>query len=139
MADLAHIPAETLAILENLLPENLHPTLREIVTSLYLHLVEDEEVVEMLGLERLADLAAGQVDRVSLDVGGSHFYLPKGIGYRLSPRDREIVAAHKGYNKRELARKYHLSEVRIDQILANHRKQEFLRRQGTLDLPEAAS
>lgn len=138
MADLAHISAGVLAPLETLLPENLHPTLREISISLYLHLVEDKDLAENLGLERLADLAAGGVDRISLDVGGSHFYLPKGISYRLSPRDCEIVAAHNGRNKSELARKYGLSEVRIDQILAKHRKQEFLRRQGALDFSEGA-
>lgn len=137
MADLAHIPKATLAALERLLPDDLHPTLRDIANSLYLHLVEDAELVTALGLERLADMAAGQMDRISLDNGGSNFYLPKGIGYRGSARDRCIVAEYNGRNKRALGRKHGLSDMRIDQIINNHRKQEFLRKQGSLPLDAA--
>lgn len=117
MADLSHIPAEQLAFLEKSLPEGMHPTLREMATSIYLHLVEDSALVESLGCDRLASLALGLTDRICLENGGGSFYLPRGIAGFLSARDREIFAAHNGRNLRELARKYNLSDMRIHQII----------------------
>lgn len=120
----------TMAHLTALLPELLHPTLVEMVEQMYLHLVEDAEVVALLDLPRLAAIAVGQLDRVTLRCGGSQFYMPKGIAQRLSARDMEIVRRHNGSNKRQLAREYDLSDVRIDQILNAWRRAEFERRRA---------
>lgn len=134
MPDLFRVAPEVLVHLESLLPDDLNATLRELVTSLFLHLVEDEEAVEKLGLPRLAELAIGQLDRASVEIGGSSFYFPRGITSKLSARDREIVSKWKGWNKRQLAREYKLSDMRIDQILNAWRKEEVARRQGNLNL-----
>lgn len=133
MPDLFNTSPEVLAPLNALLPEGMHPTLREMAEHMYLHLVEDAEAAG-LGLPHLADIVMGQIDRVAINCGGSGFYLPRGIECRLSARDREIVGKFNGRNKRELAREYGLSEMRIDQIITAWRKSEFDRRQGKLTL-----
>lgn len=134
MPELFTADAATLAPLNAVMPGGLHPTLREMCEEMFLHLLEDEEVVGLLEVERLAELVVGMVDRVSMKVGGAGFYLPKGIGCKLSARDREIAQAFNGRNKHLLARQYQLSEMRIDQILKKWRQEEFARKQGRLDL-----
>lgn len=126
----------TMAHLTALLPEALHPTLLEMVEQMYLYLVEDAEAVAILGLPRLAGIAVGQLDRVTLKCGGSGFYMPKGIAQRLSARDMEIVQRYNGRNKRQLAREFNLCDVRIEQILNSWRRAEFERRQGKLGFSE---
>lgn len=134
MPDLFNAAPDVLAALDAVLPQAMHPTLREMVEEMYLHLVEDEEAVAALGLDRLAELAVGQIDRVSVKLGGAGFYLPKGIACQLSARDTEIARKHNGRNKHLLAREYKLSEMRIDQIMKKWRQAEFARRQGVLRL-----
>lgn len=126
----------TMAHLAALLPESLHPTLVEMAEQMYLHLAEDAEAIAILGLPRLAEIVVGQLDRVTLHCGGAGFYMPKGIAQRLGARDMEIVQRYNGRNKRQLAREYDLSEVRIDQILNAWRRAEFERRQGRLGFGE---
>lgn len=130
--------AELLALLDAGLPDDLNATLREVCAALFLHLAEDGELVEKLGLPRLAELAVGQMDRLSLDVGGSSFYLPKGIGCKLSARDREIGERYNGRNKHQLAREFGVSDMRIDQIYKRWRQAEVAKRQGALDLGATA-
>ena len=134
MADL--FDADLMAHLNAAMPEDLHPTLQEMAEQMYLALAEDSAAASALGLPRLAEIVVEQLDRVALHAGGSGFYLPKGVRRELSARDREIVTRHNGRNKRELAREYGLSEMRIDQIMAAWRKMEFARRQGRLPLDE---
>jgi len=134
MPDLFNAAPEVLVALDAVLPEGLHPTLREMAEHMYLHLVEDEEAVAVLGLDRLAELVVGQIDRVSIELGGSGFYLPRGIACKLSARDAEIACKFNGRNKHLLAREYKLSEMRIDQILKKWRQAELARRQGNLAL-----
>lgn len=136
MPDLFAADPTLLAPLNAELPEGLNATLREMIEEIYLHLVEDEEAVAKLGLARLAEIAVGQVDRVAMKVGGSMFYLPRGIGAKLSARDREICALHRGNNGHQLARRFGLSEMRISQILKKWRQEEFARKQGKLPLDE---
>lgn len=118
------------------LPGGMHPTLVEMAEHMYLHLVGDQKAAGTLGLDHLAQIVIGQVDRVAAHCGGSSFYLPRGILSRLSERDRQIAARFNGRNKRELAREYDLTEMRIDQIVAAVRLADFQRRQGKLDLPD---
>lgn len=123
---------DLLAPLNAQLPGGMHPTHREMAEAVYLHLAEDEEAVQSLGLDRLAELAVGQVDRVAQLIGGCYFYMPKGIGIRLSARDREIAAAWRGNNGHVLARQYKVSEMRIGQILKKWRLEQFALKQGRL-------
>ncbi len=122
MADLAHISGERLAIIEGLFPEDTHEMLREIAISMYLALIEDAELQEALSFERLANIALDLTDRISLDHGGTQFYLPRGMSRRINDRNRRIWAEFNGRNRRELARKYDLSEMRLDQIFKAFRQ-----------------
>lgn len=128
------VTAETIAPLEALFPEKLHSTLREMAIECFIVLIDDEEVLAAIGARRLAELVMAQIDRVSLQIGGAQFYLPRGIGMRLSARDMEIGRRYNGSNKHLLAREYKLSEMRIDQIYKAYRAAEFARRQGSLNL-----
>ena len=114
------------------LHDGMHPTHREMAEEMYLHVAEDDEVVGALGLDRLAELVVGQVDRVAQKIGGCGFYMPRGIGARLSARDREIAAAWRGNNGHILARQYKVSEMRIGQILKKWRQEQFALKQGKL-------
>lgn len=124
--------ADLLALLDAGLPDDLNATLHEVVAALFLHLVEDAELAETLGLPRLAEIAIGQMDRLSFDLGGASFYLPKGIGCKLSARDREIGERYNGRNKHLLAREFGVSDMRIDQIYKRWRQAELAKRQGAL-------
>lgn len=124
--------ADLLALLDAGLPDDLNETLREVVAALFLHLAEDGDMVAAIGLPRLAEIAIGQMDRLSLDIGGSSFYLPKGIGCKLSARDRDIGERYNGRNKHQLAREYGVSDMRIDQIYKRWRQAELAKRQGAL-------
>lgn len=135
MADLFG-DGKSLDVLNDALPEGLHPTLVEMAEQMFLALVEDAEAVQVLGKPRLAQIVADQVDRVALRCGGGQFYLPKGLALKLSQRDREIFDRFNGRNKRELAREYGVTEMRIDQIVAAVRRAEFERRQGKIDFDE---
>lgn len=126
--------SDTMEPLYALLPSGLHPTLIEMAEQMYVYLAEDQDAVKKLGLPRLAEIVVGQIDRVTLHCGGGGFYMPKGIAQRLSARDMEIVHRFNGRNKRELAREFSLTEMRIDQILNNWRRAEFERRQGKLPI-----
>lgn len=134
MPDLIHASDEIMSALEASLPEQVHPTLREVVQALYLHLVEEPELIASLGLTRLAEIAVGQIDRVAMEVGGATFYMPKGVGCKLSARDREIGERFNGRNGHELAREYRISDVRVAQIYKKWRQAEFAKRQGALIL-----
>ncbi len=135
MADLFG-DGKSLDVLNDALPEGLHPTLVEMAEQMFLALAEDAEAVQVLGKPRLAQIVADQVDRVALRCGGGQFYLPKGLALKLSQRDREIFDRFNGRNKRELAREYGVTEMRIDQIVAAVRRAEFERRQGKIDFDE---
>jgi Mor family transcriptional regulator len=128
-----------LAPLAGVMPENLHPTLREMVEQFFLFLMEDEQLVQLLSAERIAELVVGAVDRLALSLGGSSFYLPRGIGGRLSVRDQAIGQAFNGRNKHQLAQQHGVSEMRIDQIFKRWRAEQFARLQGRLDLGDSAA
>jgi len=129
MADLFDA-GDLLAPLNAQLPAGMHPTHRAMAEEMYLHLAEDEQAVQEIGLDRLAELVVGQVDRVAQEIGGCYFYMPKGVGIALSARDREIAAEWRGNNGHVLARKYHLSEMRIGQIMKKWRLEQFALKQN---------
>lgn len=125
---------DILGPLNGQLPAGMHPTHREMAEEMYLHMAEDDESVQVIGLDRLAELVVGQVDRVAQRIGGCYFYMPRGIGIQLSARDMEIVAAWRGNNGHVLARQFKLSEMRIGQIMKKWRVQQFAAKQGKLQL-----
>ncbi len=125
---------DDLKLLEEQLPDDLNPTLREIAMAVYLELIGDEELVTTIGKPRLAELAVAITDRVANDVGGATFYMPKGIGRKLSARDQLIGSRYNGRNKRELAREFSVSDMRIDQIYKKWRAAEVAKRQLKLYL-----
>ncbi len=134
MASLEFSNAADVKLLEDLLPPALNETLREITLSIYLELLDDAQIVEALGKERIAEMALMLTDRVSRDVGGSTFYMPKGISFRMAPRDVVIGSRYNGRNRRELAQEYGLCDMRIDQIYKRWLASERAKRQGQLDL-----
>ncbi len=109
--------------------------LREIATSLYAELLERVELVDALGRPALADLAIAQTERLSADFGGHTMYMHKGVSYRLTPRNQQMCAEFRGDNYAELADRYELTEMRVRQIVDSWRREQFLARQGSLDLP----
>lgn len=68
-------------------------------------------------------IAFGVAERLRRTIGGAQFYIGKGLGYDLGPRDREIWERHKaGASVRDLALRFRLSEVRIRKILRIQRR-----------------
>jgi len=134
MRDLLEPGTVDLAPLHAALPASLHATLTEMAEHMYTRLAEDTEALQLLGAQRLAEIVIGQIDRVALALGGCQFYLPRGISCKLSARDKEIYAQYKGHNKRALARKYKLTDMRIDQIINAARRADFSSRQGKLGI-----
>lgn len=66
------------------------------------------------------------------DFGGQFFYFPKDLADSLTRRDRDIFARYNGRNIPELAAQFHLSEVRLYQIIDRVRREELSRRQARL-------
>ncbi|MDR1063042.1 MAG: hypothetical protein LBL48_03795 [Azoarcus sp.] len=115
--------------LNAVLPEKLHPTLREVVECLYVALVDAFAGEET----RAAEIARAQIAAIAHNVGGAAIYLPKDLrGLLLSARDREIWRKFIGNNLHALAREYGLTDMRVSQIIATCRAEERERRQGRL-------
>lgn len=134
MPELINVAAADLALLESELPDAMNATLRELAIATYCALLDDAEAVAALGKNRLAELALEIIDRQGNEVGGATFYFPRGVSAKLSPRDRAIFEEFNGRNKRDIARKYGLTDMRIDQIVAKVRRAEIAKRQGNLIL-----
>lgn len=79
-----------------------------------------------------AEAAFAIAEAIRADVGGAYEYIPKGQTWMLSRRDREIYAKFRGDNYRRLAREYHLSEMRIRQIVERCRSEDIRSRQSSL-------
>lgn len=79
-----------------------------------------------------AEAAFAIAEAIRTEVGGAYEYIPKGQTWLLSRRDREIYADFHGDNYRQLARKHHLSEMRIRQIVERCRAADIKARQAGL-------
>lgn len=64
--------------------------------------------------------------------GGELVYVPKGMAYDLSARDRDIWEKWNGRNAQALCREYDVSVQHIYRIVAAMRSQEVEKRQGKL-------
>jgi Mor family transcriptional regulator len=72
------------------------------------------------GRDEQAAIADAQAAALAIGeyMGGRQLYLPRGDRLREWLRDRRIYLEYKGINKGELARRYRLTERRIEQIYA---------------------
>ncbi|MFC5525238.1 Mor transcription activator family protein [Rhodanobacter ginsengisoli] len=75
------------------------------------------------GRDEAAAIAEAQqaVLAIGTYLGGRQIYLPSGESLQTALRDRRIYLEYKGVNKGELARRYDVSERRIEQIAAEQR------------------
>jgi Mor family transcriptional regulator len=122
MPNIECLSSEDLRDVEALISADTKPVIRDMVIFAYLHLLEDEDVLSKFGEKRIAEISLGIVDRISYELGGCCFYLPKGISSRLSKRDISIVQEFNGRNVYELANKHSVSTIRIYQIIEKHRR-----------------
>lgn len=126
------VTAEESAVLEAVLDPAYPEMLREVAHHLYATLVRTDPLRTVLGLPALAEIAFGQTERLSFEMGGGNFYMHKGTAFRLSSRDREMCRKFTGRNYHKLAREYNLSEMRVRQIIDAWQKEEFAKRQAGL-------
>ena len=135
-----HLTAAEAAVLDAVLPAALTDEMRDVALCLYEALVLQEaqagQVQPDAGwlavLQRLAAQASMQLLHLAREKGGRAIYLAKGVAVYLSARDRELCAAFRGNNYRELAGRYDLTEMRVRQIIEAWRREQYLRRQGCL-------
>lgn len=79
-----------------------------------------------------AQVAIRVAEHVRKNIGGAAPYIPRGISYELSLRERQMWGEFKGDNYAELARKYDLTEMRVRQIIAHAMKVDRAARQQNL-------
>ncbi len=82
--------------------------------------------------ERAAEIGAHVAEHIRVHCSGSSQYIPKGTGWELSQRDRQIWAEFNGRNHAALARKHGLTEMRIYQIIKAVRAAAVKKSQGAL-------
>jgi Mor family transcriptional regulator len=82
--------------------------------------------------ERAAEIGAHVAEHIRVHWSGSSQYIPKGTGWELSQRDRQIWAEFNGRNHAALARKHGLTEMRIYQIIKAVRAAAVKQSQGAL-------
>jgi Mor family transcriptional regulator len=83
-----------------------------------------------------AEVALSVAEHVRKNIGGVATYIPRGMIYELTLRDREIWKDFKGDNYAALARQYDMTEMRVRQIIATAMKIDKLARQKGLFDPE---
>jgi Mor family transcriptional regulator len=117
MADLAPLHA--------ILPPGFPAAMAEIAEQLYLQLLEEPLALDSAKREHvMAVTAFRQVERLSAELGGGNLYLHKGVGYRLTPRNRQMCEEFRGDYK-ALARKYKLSEQQVRNIVDTWQRERF--------------
>lgn len=134
------ITAAEAQVLEAQLPQGLTEQMREVALCLFEALaVADGRAgaqapcKEWRGaLTRMAQLALAQLQHLMAMIGGSSFYIAKGVAVDLSARDRQMCAKFRGNNYFALAREYGLTEMRVRQIVGAWQQEQYLRRQGQL-------
>lgn len=134
MSRLARATADELAPLTALLDPAYPDALARIAECLYLSLC-DQAPGDAQAHARLALVLS---EGLRAEFGGAQIYLPKGQGYELSERDRQILARFNGRNLRQLAHDFGVSDRYIYDIVARRTKEEIERRQGKLQLDGGA-
>ncbi|MFM2330015.1 MAG: hypothetical protein RLZZ494_2118 [Pseudomonadota bacterium] len=136
MPESALLTPEQRRPLEGLLPLEYPERLREMALELY------AELLELMpdnpgGPAWLAWVAFSQTERVSTALGGGNFYMHKARHFRLTKRDREMMAKYNGRNVPQLAREYGLTETRVRQIVDAWYKEYTAKRQPPLIADDA--
>lgn len=73
-----------------------------------------QQIASIIGMDNVKKLMDGY--------GGAYLYIPKSDKLDRAERNEQIRADFNGYNFRELAKKYHLTEVSIRSIVADEVK-----------------
>ena len=121
-------PRIDLAPLHVVLPEGLPETLRELAEYLFMEVMACNDTLKLAPTD-VAALAWRQTMCLSDEFGGT--YLPKGVRYRLTPRNREMCERFRG-DYRVLARFYKMSEQQVRNIVDRWQRERFLGRQGDI-------
>ncbi|WP_408645607.1 Mor transcription activator family protein [Vitreoscilla filiformis] len=85
-------------------------------------------------MHRIAWLAFAVVESLCMEHGGETFYMMVGHAYRLTQRDREMMARYTGRNIAALAREYELSEPQVRRIVRMWRQEYHAKHQPPLAL-----
>jgi Mor family transcriptional regulator len=113
-------------ILDDAYPEVLADIAREIHSRLM-----DHPAIK-LDHPTAAEIALGVAEHVRKNIGGVATYIPRGLGYELAVRDRQMFEEFSGDNYHELARKYQMTEMRVRQIIGHVLRIERAKRQQDL-------
>ena len=124
MADTPHL------ILDDSYPE----VLADIARTVHGVLMEDPRI--KLAHPLAAELALTVAEHVRRNIGGVATYIPRGMSYVLTLRDREIWSDFSGDNYAALARKYDMTEMRVRQIITAAMRLDRAARQKGLFEPE---
>lgn len=82
--------------------------------------------------EKSAEIGVHVAEHIRTHWSGQSLYLPKGVTYDLSQRDRQIYEEFNGRNHAALARKHGVTEMRIYQIVKAARAAHLARAQPGL-------
>lgn len=85
-----------------------------------------------MSFEQASAAAFDIAEGIRTEVGGANQYIPRGIQFDLSLRDEKIYAEFNGKNYFALARKWHLSEMQIRNVVKAGLRRDRLRRQTVL-------
>jgi Mor family transcriptional regulator len=113
-----------------IIDESYPEVLADIARTIHARLMEDPRV--KLAHPIAAEVAMDVAEHVRKNIGGVATYIPRGINYDLTLRDREVWAKFKGDNYAELAREYDLTEMRVRQIVAQAGRIDKAKRQQNL-------
>lgn len=83
-----------------------------------------------------AEVALTVAEHVRKNIGGVATYIPRGMSYELTLRDREIWNDFTGDNYAALARKYDKTEMRVRQIVSAAMRIDRQARQKALFEPD---
>jgi Mor family transcriptional regulator len=131
VADAADVDA-ILAPLRALLPSDYPEQMRDVADVLFLQMLEDAAVLGDAPPAVVAAVAARQVDRLSLKMGGGPIYIPSGVStWRLTPRNRQMCEEFRG-DYRLLARKWGLSVQQVRNIVDTWMREQNRLRQSDM-------
>lgn len=91
----------------------------DVIESLAVQATEVLQSDAQMELEQAAKLGQQIAYRFARYEGGKAIYFPKGLEQQQRLRNIEIHRKFTGFNHADLATEYHLTEMRIRQILAN--------------------
>lgn len=103
--------------------------------ELLLEIVETvRELLVSAGIDqaRAHDIGFAAAEKVRGKHGGLNNYIPKGIDFDLTLRDREMWRRYNGANRVALCREYDITEQRFYQIMRRIRAEEVERTQMKL-------